>query len=300
MISILIVTYDPDLALLEACLDSVRREFQRASVPFEILILENGSPDARYADELGPDVCVIRSRENHGFGVAMNKLVQAASGQFCLLLNPDAILECESAAALADALKADADAVYVGRLQRDGRLQVDAYWLWWTSSEHFLRRPSVARSLNDALARSPRIAVEKACGGALAGSRDLLLEYGPFDHRFFLYGEDADLSLRLRRDGVSIWLLPAVRVTHHAAASMTRHSALVEEARADAAIRLSAIHRAYLFSLWVRLDLTLVTLAGLWSGGSSRSARTRLRRIHQVRRWGIRRAVPAFQPGADA
>ena len=297
MTSILVVTYDPDLALLEACLDSVRREFRRASTPFEVLILENGSPDAKYAEDLGSDVRVIKSHSNLGFGVAMNKLVRAASGDYCLLLNPDAILERESAVALTEAL--DADAVYVGRLQRGERLQVDAYWLWWTSVEHFLRRPFVRRSLSSALIRSRRIPVEKACGGALAASRNLLLEYGPFDQGFFLYGEDADLSLRLQRDDIRIWLLPAVRVTHHAADSMARHSALVEEARADAAIRLSAIHRAYLFSLWVRLDLTLVTLAGIWAGGSSNSARTRLRRIRQVRRWGMRRTVPAFRPGAE-
>ena len=299
MISVLVVTYDPDLALLRSCLDSVRNEFRHASVSFEILILENGSRDAAYTENIGSDVCVIKSHENLGFGVAMNKLVKASSGDYCLLLNPDAMLESNSAAGLVEALEADADAVYVGRLQRGGSLQLDAYWLWWTSLEHFLRRPSVGRALNAAAGTSLRVPVEKACGGALAASRKLLLEYGPFDQGFFLYGEDADLSLRLRRDGVSIWLLPAVRVTHHAAASMDRHSGLVEEARADAAIRLSALHRSYLFSLWVRLDLALVTIAGLWAGGSSRSARTRLRRIHQVRRWGVRRLVPPFRPRAE-
>ena len=37
---------------------------------------------------------------------------------------------------------------------------------------------------------------------------------GGFDERFFMYWEDVELSIRARRKGISLWVVPTARVTH--------------------------------------------------------------------------------------
>jgi GT2 family glycosyltransferase len=56
-----------------------------------------------------------------------------------------------------------------------------------------------------------------AVGCALVARSDTLRELGPFDPRFFLYGEDLDLAIRALRRGIETWFWPHSRVIHHRA-----------------------------------------------------------------------------------
>ena len=46
--------------------------------------------------------------------------------------------------------------------------------------------------------------------------REAVLSAGLFDERFFLYSEEPDLCLRIKRAGWSIRHLPAMTILHHA------------------------------------------------------------------------------------
>ncbi|MFZ1287046.1 MAG: glycosyltransferase [Candidatus Phosphoribacter sp.] len=288
-----IVLFNGDPGLLDQCLASVAREAAAADVDVEVLLFDNAS-----TEPVRPPAgaVVIRCEDNLGFGRACNRIVSQAGGAVTLLLNPDAALGPGSLTPLLEAARAarPGEMLWGGYLCRDGQGQVDAFWHWWSSAEHLLRRPRVAARLPTA--GDAPMEVEKLCGGALAGFTSDLRTLGPFDESFFLYGEDADLSLRARAAGYRLVLLPAMVVEHYAAASMAAHSGLVEEARADAALRVVALHQPYFYGLLARLDMVLFTLAGLRHGRSSTSARSRLRRLRQVRRWGLHRTVPPFAP----
>lgn len=56
--------------------------------------------------------------------------------------------------------------------------------------------------------------VASASGAALVVRREAWDAVGGFDARYFMYGEDVDLSLRLRLAGWEIGLVPTARVTH--------------------------------------------------------------------------------------
>jgi N-acetylglucosaminyl-diphospho-decaprenol L-rhamnosyltransferase len=57
-------------------------------------------------------------------------------------------------------------------------------------------------------------------GACIVVRREAWESVGGFDERFFLYFEDVDLGLRMRRAGWTAWLDPTVRVDHeHAAIS---------------------------------------------------------------------------------
>ena len=90
LVSILVVSYNTRAMTLE-CLASVIAETR---VPYELIVLDNASPDgsaAAIAAEF-PDVRLIASRENHGFAKGNNHAAREACGRYLLLLNPDTLV----------------------------------------------------------------------------------------------------------------------------------------------------------------------------------------------------------------
>ena len=89
------------------------------------------------------------------------------------------------------------------------------------AGEHLGRHHSLAR---DGLGGRARLAgaarrpapreVSFASGAALAVRREAWDAVGGFDDAYFMYGEDLDLSLRLRLAGWGVGIVPAARVAH--------------------------------------------------------------------------------------
>ena len=69
---------------------------------------------------------------------------------------------------------------------------------------------------DEPVARAPSAPVEVsfASGAALAVRRAAWDQVGGFEPRFFMYGEDLDVSLRLRLAGWRVGIVPAARVEH--------------------------------------------------------------------------------------
>ena len=78
--------------LIAACLDSVLE--QQCDFSFEIIVHDDASPDdsVAFLREKYPQVELLASRENIGFCVANNRMVNHAKGDYILLLNNDATL----------------------------------------------------------------------------------------------------------------------------------------------------------------------------------------------------------------
>ena len=58
-------------------------------------------------------------------------------------------------------------------------------------------------------------------GCAIVARTDTLRGLGPFDESLFLYGEDLELGLHARQQGIETWLWPSARVIHHRAHAST-------------------------------------------------------------------------------
>ncbi|MFE0748291.1 glycosyltransferase [Gordonia sp. NPDC058843] len=291
--------YNTDPALLKECINSIRSQQGSEVGDVEIVVHDNSSSQDLF-DQFRGAVDVWISSPNVGFAAAANRCVELARHEWILLLNPDARLgdgALHRLASLATRDMAAGDRIYCGWLISGQRVQVDAMMLWISSLSRVVRRAWYRRYLER---RSGRDAVEiqKVSGGACFGSRSTLLALGPYDSRFFLYGEDADMSARARHSGIALMAVPGVHVTHSAASSQASHSALVEAARADAAIRLSAYRLGRVGSYLFRFEFLLVTLLGavLAARTSSKSARTRLKRLLVMRQWGLRMDLPKWDP----
>ena len=91
-ISIIIVSFNT-IDLLRDCLQSLAKE--AGNVNYETIIIDNGSKDGS-ADMVEcefPEITLIRSEINLGFGAANNLGFAKARGEYVVLLNSDAFLK---------------------------------------------------------------------------------------------------------------------------------------------------------------------------------------------------------------
>lgn len=294
-VDVVVVCFNSDPELLQACIDSVTASYESSGIVGSIILVDNASdiPVEDTADVDGAQI--LRMETNVGFGRAVNSGVEASTADSILMLNPDAAIAPDGLTRFLEAAEHHRHALVGGWLHNQGCVQSDAYMQWDFSCTRTRRRQRFAKALQDVT--EDVVFVEKVCGGALFADRKLLNELGPFDPRFFLYGEDADLSRRASARGIPLVLARRAEITHAAASSQKTFGRLVEGARADAAIRLTSYHCGRFTSYLQRVELAAVTLLGAVAGGaSSSSRRARLARLGQIRRWGLRSDAPPFAP----
>lgn len=294
-ISVIYVAYRTPPEMLEHSISSVRVAAAQASVDVEIVIADNGG-GVQYAEAVD-DVVVVGNGENVGFGSAVNSALRASGGEHVLLMNPDSVVEPELFDELIGAMTVAPERSFFGALLvKDGRPQVHAYNVWSGSIELALRKSRWTTTL-DAIVKSGSPAeVTRLCGAGLFATRAALVELGPFDESFFLYGEDVDLSLRAKSMGYSLSLVPRAVIRHDAGTSSPGASRLVEQARTDGHLRILANHRNYAVNVFARLEVVASALAGAVVTRDRESRRTRLARVHEVLRWGLKREAPRFDP----
>lgn len=247
-VAVIVVNY-ATAALTVAAVDSVlaRRHGGR---PVTVHVVDNASPgddwavlQAAYADRgWGDRVTLHRSADNLGFGRGNNLVLRvlgvldgasppaAPPGPDKLfLLNPDARLENEAIAILADVLDARPRVAAAGaRLLAPGSPPLPV-----TGAFRF---PSLVSEFSDALALGPvarRLAhrtvplppdlpsgpVDWVTGSAVMFRREALAAVGGFDPVFFLYYEEVELMHRLRRAGWEVWHVAEAQVLHEGGAA---------------------------------------------------------------------------------
>ncbi len=85
VLSVVVLAWD-QLELTRQCVDSIRRT---TDVPYELIIVDNGSgTDAATYAESAADVAVL-NEENRGFATGMNQGLAVASGEFVAFVNND-------------------------------------------------------------------------------------------------------------------------------------------------------------------------------------------------------------------
>jgi GT2 family glycosyltransferase len=184
----------------------------------ETICVDNASTDGsdRTVAEQLPSVELLRTGANLGFAGGNNVGIKRAlerGADWVLLLNNDATAEPGLAAALADAATARPDAGLLACkiLLEDGQT---VQYAGATFNARLGYSGRVATSGPDVLRD-----VDRADGAALAVSRAAAERAGLLDETLFLYVEDVEWSLRVRRAGFAVVLVPAARVRHKGSAA---------------------------------------------------------------------------------
>ncbi|MFQ5607292.1 MAG: glycosyltransferase family 2 protein [Candidatus Zixiibacteriota bacterium] len=191
---------------------------------WEIALVDNASSDDSIAEITGryQNAHVIRLKTNTGFAAACNRAASEVTGRFLLFLNPDVTLDPGAIEVLLREirLRPRAGAV-VGRMRNpDGSFQA--------TCRHFPTRTNIFASRGSALAgvlarrrnpytltdsREVRV-VPAAAATCMLALRDVFLELGGFDERFFMFMEDTDFCLRLHEKGYFVYFAPGAGGAH--------------------------------------------------------------------------------------
>jgi len=284
---------------LQKCLETVLPQW-----PAEIVVVDNGSSDGsvEMVRELFPDVRLIQA-ENRGYGAAANRAFAASSAPYVLLLNTDTLLRPGALEALADYLDDNPRAGVVGPrlLNPDGSLQPSSFAFPYPLSKLARWLPMASRRYLPNWSHDlPRV-VPYVLGAAMGLRRSAVEEIGGFDERFFMYFEEADLSLRLVRRGWETHFTPSAIVVHEGGASTRQLSGfmLLELYRSMA--RYYELHHGWpvrtaaLTVKWVELLARLVFAAIRWPLSEDRAAlagELAAVRIVLAARWGSRYKSP--------
>ncbi|MBI3941601.1 MAG: glycosyltransferase family 2 protein [Chloroflexi bacterium] len=225
-LSIIIVSYNT-ASILRNCLQSVLA--QALSSRYEIIVVDNASGDgspALVAQEF-PAVTLIANTTNVGFGRANNQGIQASHGRYVLLLNSDTLLPPGALVPLLHFMDRTprAGACSPRLLRPDGTPQPYAFG-GDPTIRYLLARGfnQVARHryLHDWSTNAVQ-EVDWVSGACLMVRRAAIDQVGLLDENIFMYFEDNDWCLRLRRAGWKIYYNPTVQITHLGGQSLARN-----------------------------------------------------------------------------
>jgi len=206
---------------LEVCLPALRDQLD-PGVPFEVLLLDNGSSDgtAEWVRRRHPEVRLIESGVNLGFCAGNNRLVEAAEGDAVALLNNDTRPEPGWLAALVDALAAAPDdvAAVSGKIVDWTGERLDFARGVLTFDGHAFQL-DYRRPLATARVPPPGSELLFACGGNMLVRRAAFRAAGGFDEDYFAYLEDVDLGWRLWLGGERVLFAPEAVVRHRSMAT---------------------------------------------------------------------------------
>ena len=223
-VAIVIVNWNGKEVTLE-CLRSLR------AVPYAnrtIIVVDNGSTDGSREAITGefPGATVLAMASNLRFAGGNNAGMRHAlevGAEFVLLLNNDTVVAPDFLNCMVERMQSDpaigivAPAIYYHDAP-------DRFWfaggrisLWLGTAWHTGIREVDRGQYNAARA------VDYASGCCILIRRSVVDRIGMLDESFYMYGEDADWSMKTRRAGYSIVFEPRAKVWHKLSVSAGGH-----------------------------------------------------------------------------
>ncbi len=234
-LSVIIVNYNVKY-FLEQCLKSVF--ISGKDLEMEVFVVDNNSVDGsvELVKEKFPQVKLIANKENTGFSHANNQAIKKATGDYVLLLNPDTVVEDNTFPRVVDFMDKTPDAGGLGVKMIDGQ------GVFLPESKRGLPTPSVAFYKIfglSALFPKSRIfgkyhlgyldndkthSVDVLSGAFMLMRKSVLEKTGYLDETFFMYGEDIDMSWRIKQAGFKNYYFPETRIIHYKGESTKKSS----------------------------------------------------------------------------
>lgn len=290
-LAIIVVSHN-DAAWLRPCLSSVFDRVEGLEV--DVVVVDNGTDGAADLVEREFPTARVLRLDNRGFGNANNQARSTCASHYVLFLNPDTEVVDGSFPDLIAALEARPS---VGLI---GVRQVTAGGATLPTIRRF---PNAMRALGEAFGseRLPfrtswlgereldtsvymrEVECDWTSGSFMLARQEAFDSAGGFDERFFLFGEEPDLCLRMRRAGWEVRHLPWMTIVHHAGRAgidprMEAQNAFAR--RQHALLHFGLSHRiAFLVAHSIRYGLRAIVLGG----GDDRRRRRRM-----ASRWSLK------------
>jgi GT2 family glycosyltransferase len=295
LISIITINYN---GLKDTCelLDTL--PLDDASI--EVIVVDNASreDEASVIEQRYPQVKVLRSKENLGFAGGNNLGIEAARGKYLYFINNDTLLHLPDELVRKSHFGMPAAFRYlVQRFESDPKIGIVCPKIRFTWGQNLiqyagftplsritLRNHAIGYNESDFGQYDVPQPTPYAHGAAMMVSRAAIEKAGPMPTCFFLYYEELDWSMMIRRAGFDIWYEPASVIYHKESQTTGQASPLrtyyITRNRLLLVRRNSSVpwrYLSYLYLIFVagsknifkslldrRPDLAKATLKGIW------------------------------------
>lgn len=197
----------------------------------EVIVVDNASAqdEATTIEEQYPQVKVIRSKENIGFAGGNNLGIKAAQGKYLFFLNNDTLLKPQ-----ASDLKP-----LISRLESSPKIGMvcpKIKFSWGNQLIQFagytplflitMRNKAFGCGKVDLGQFDTPHLTPYAHGAAMMVTREVIEKVGLMPECYFLYYEELDWSMMIRRAGYDIWYEPACTIFHKESQTTGQNSPL--------------------------------------------------------------------------
>ncbi len=191
----------------------------------EVIVVDNASTqdEASEIERRFPHVTVIRSDQNLGFAGGNNLGIKAAHGKYLFFLNNDTLLEVRGKRLEVR----DLILPLINRLENDDKIGMvcpKIRFTWGHQPIQFagytrltsitLRNKTIAYGEEDKGQYDTPHSTPYAHGAAMLVKREVIEKVGMMPECYFLYYEELDWSVMIRKAGYDIWYDPALTVFH--------------------------------------------------------------------------------------
>ena len=184
----------------------------------EVILVDNASTqnEATELEKRYPQVKVIKSDKNLGFAGGNNLGIQASHGKYLFFINNDTLLpQLSSLSLLINRLESsDQIGMVCPKIRFTWGEQPIQYAGYTPLSKISLRNKSIGYGEEDKGQYDTSHPTPYAHGAAMMVKREVIEKAGMMPECYFLYYEELDWSMMIRRSGYEIWYEPACTIFH--------------------------------------------------------------------------------------
>lgn len=217
-LSIIIVTYNSEEDI-KKCLESIIKKTE--GVNYEVVVIDNNSLDntVKIVNEYVKKYANIKiiCTENRGFNAGNNIGIKNSIGDYIALLNPDTILLNNAFKIILDNMKIKKDVGACGASLYNEDMSLNmTHGSFPTLKETLLRS---FKFRNDATFYLPDLSkkimeVEFPSGADFVFKRELINKIGLMDEDYFIYFDETDYALRIKKLGLKCYIYTGARIVH--------------------------------------------------------------------------------------
>lgn len=217
-VSVGIVTYNNQEKIKNAVYSI--KQFTK-KVDYKLYVFDNGSNDATKSAVQNADLNAefIENGKNLGFGKAHNLAIPLINSKYHAIVNPDIILNSDALSETVEYMENNPDVVLVvpkilfpdGTEQKLPKLKPKFIYLLARRTP-FFKTKAKEYIMEDVEITKP-LEIDQCTGCFMVIRTNVFKKLNGFDERFFMYMEDADITLRAKQYGKTVYL-PHISVIH--------------------------------------------------------------------------------------
>ena len=202
----------------------------------EVIVVDNASlqDEASIIEQRYPRVTVVRSSKNLGFAGGNNLGIQASHGRYLFFINNDTIIETKNEEQRNNFLQplierlesSDEIGMVCPKIRFSWGNHLIQYAGYTPLSSITMRNHSIGFGEEDHGQYDTPHQTPYAHGAAMLVKREVINRVGMMPECFFLYYEELDWSMMIRRAGYEIWFDPSFTVYHKESQSTGQDSPL--------------------------------------------------------------------------